>query len=99
MARHSLQQLLKEITKDLGCDQPAVAQSDDALVRSALESLRPDLLHFFRKVSRDKSTLTLEFGHVAAAQECQLESGRLLVALERLAGGSIARTLRCRGPR
>jgi|GEM_PF-6441326 len=99
MRQHSLKDLIRDLKKDLGFDRPPVKTDDEALVRTTLEQMRPDLLIFLRSVSRDQTTITLEFAHSAAAQECQMESGRLLAALERTAGAAVARSIRCRGPR
>lgn len=99
MRQHSLKDLIRDLKKDLGFDRPPVMADDEDLIRTTLQQLRPDLLIFLRGVSRDQTTLTLEFAHSAAAQECQMESGRLLAALERAAGGAVARSIRCKGPR
>ncbi|MEO7995772.1 MAG: hypothetical protein ABI743_15350 [bacterium] len=92
----SLASILYQIQRELGAQESKAPQSDDALVRSALEATRPDLLVFYKSVSRNGTTLTIEFSHPAAAQEATMVEKDLMASLSRIAGAKVAGRLRCK---
>lgn len=93
---HSLKSLLQQVVRRHGAERPAAPADDTALMRQALEAVRPDLLLFLTRVTRERNILVLEFRHAAAAQEAQLESRRILASVQTIAGAKVASGVRCK---